>query len=313
MIIDAHNHLFTLDTNRYPLADPAAEYRPLTDASANELKREMIATGVERAFTITAGFYGWGNGYTMASLTGNEDWLAAGVLVDPTSPQGPGILEEHIINGASGLRIQKHLHYHRELDDPISTPLWAKAAELDLTVDINATHEEYAAVERRVRQFPRTRFILDHCGYVSGILRPGKNTVTPVVEMARYPNTYAKLTFLTLASSEGFPFRDVHWMVRDIVNAFGPERCLFGCNFPTQQYCPGVTYSQMVETFASAIELSSQEREWILGGTAQGLWCWVPSGDHSGFPSSAGSLVSCRAGAAPETGDGPDVTVTTFV
>ena len=274
MIIDGHTHIFTLDTDRYPLADPDSDYRPQTDGSLDALRREMSAAGVNRALTITAGFYGWDNSYTMDSLKGNEDWLAAGVLVDPKDPEGPRALEEYVRDGASGIRIQRHLFYHEALDDPVSTPLWARAAELDLTVDINATHEEYAAVERRVREFPRTRFILDHCGYVSGSLMPASNTVKPVVELARYPNTYAKLTFLTLASTEGFPFRDAHWMVRDIVDAFGPGRCLFGCNFPTQQYCPGVSYSQMVETFASAIELSEEERSWILGGTAQRLWRW---------------------------------------
>jgi predicted TIM-barrel fold metal-dependent hydrolase len=200
--------------------------------------------------------------------------LAAGVLIDPANADAPRLLEEQVRQGASGLRIQRHLFYHQTLDDPVSTPLWAKAAELDLTVDINATHEEYGAVENRVRQFPQTRFILDHCGYVSGTLRPRPNNVEPVLPLARYPNVYAKLTFLPVASEEAFPFRDVHWMVRAVVDAFGPQRCLFGTNFPTAQYSPHTTYDQIVELFAEAIDLAPEERAWILGGTASGLWKW---------------------------------------
>ncbi len=274
MIIDAHTHVFLEDTDRYPLADPDSGYRPTTDGSAAKLRSEMDAAGVDRAFTITAGFYGWDNSSTLDEHRGNESWLAAGVLVDPTSPDGPDTLSALVDKGVSGIRIQRHLFYHRSLDDPISTPLWTRAADLNLTIDVNATHEEYGSVENRLKEFPNTRFILDHCGYVSGSLAPDKNTIAPVVDLARYPNVYAKLTFLPLASDEGFPFRDVHWMVRDLVDAFGPQRCLFGTNFPQAQYSPNESYSQLVECFGEAIDLSEEERGWILGGTAEGLWKW---------------------------------------
>jgi predicted TIM-barrel fold metal-dependent hydrolase len=274
MIIDAHTHIFGRDASSYPLADPNATYRPQTDGSAVLLKTQMAEAGVDRAFTITAGFYKWDNRSVTEAMAANSDWLAAGVLVDPASVDAPRVLEEHVRRGVCGLRIQRRLFYHRSLDDPVSTPLWAKAAELDLAVDINATHEEYAQVEQRVRQFPQTRFILDHCGYVSGSLRPRQNTVEPVLNMARYPNVYAKLTFLPLASREAFPFRDVHWMVHAIVGAFGADRCLFGSNFPTAQYSPKTTYAQTVELFREAVALAPEERSWILGGTASLLWKW---------------------------------------
>lgn len=274
MIIDAHTHLFSLDTNTYPLADPDSTYRPEADGSTERLMQEREAAGVDRALTITAGFYGWDNRYTLEQLPHHGSWLAAGVLIDPVSADGPAALEACVAAGATGLRIQRHLFYHQALDDPVSTPLWAKAAEIGLTVDINATQDEYPSVERRVQQFPETRFILDHCGYVSGVLKPTENTVEPVIRMARYPNVYAKLTFVPLASKEAYPFRDVHWMVRAVVDAFGPARCLFGSNFPQAQYSPKTTYAQTVALFAEAIDLSNEERAWILGGTAETLWKW---------------------------------------
>lgn len=274
MIIDTHSHPMTLDTERYPLADPDASYRPTTDGSMDLLKVEMDKTGVVKAFTISAGFYGWDNSFAMDELAGREDWLGVGVLVDPASAEGPVELERLVGAGACGIRIQRHLFYHRSLDDPVSTPLWAKAGELGLTVDINASQSEYGAVENRLREFPETKFVLDHCGYVADTLSPEVNTVAPVVELARYKNAYAKLTFLPSASREAFPFGDVHWMVREVVDAFGPERCMFGSNFPQAMYSPQTSYAQTVELFAEAIELSDEERAWILGRTAATLWRW---------------------------------------
>ena len=118
------------------------------------------------------------------------------------------------------------------------------------------------------------RFVLDHCGYVSGSLEPSENTTAPVRALALYKNVYIKLTFLPLASRQAYPFADVHWIVRELVDAFGPDRCLFGSNFSTVQYSPQTEYEQTVALFADAVDLSLEERAWILGGTAQTLWRW---------------------------------------
>lgn len=276
MIIDAHTHICSSDLERYPLANPASTYRPTTEGSAEVLRARLQEAGVDRAFTITPGYYGWDNRYPLDVLEGNADWLAVGVLIDPKNPQSPRELADCVRRGACGLRIQQHLFYHEGLDNPAITPLWAAAGELGLPIDVNATHEEYPQVERRLRQFPQTAMILDHCGYVSGgKLRPQQNTVAPVLELARYPNALAKLTFIGLASEEEFPFRDVHWMVREVVDAFGPERCLWGSNFPIPLHQPRMTCTQAVELFAEVIPLSREERAWILGGTALRLWKWA--------------------------------------
>ena len=39
-------------------------------------------------------------------------------------------------------------------------------------------------------------------------------------------------------------------------------------------YSPKMSYAQTLELFVEAIELSVEEREWILGGTAATLWQW---------------------------------------
>ena len=274
MVIDAHTHLYSLDTERYPLGNPESTYRPEADGSPETLKAEMEATGVDRALTITAGFYGWDNATTLDHLQGGTDWLAGAALVDPASEDGPDQLSRLVERGISGIRIQRYLFYQGALNDPIITPLWQRAADLDLTVDVNAAQEEYGAVEERVRAFPRTRYILDHCGYISPDKAPSPNTVVSAVDMAQYPNVYAKLTFVPLASNESYPFRDVHWMVRELIDAFGPERCLFGTNFPQAQYSPHVSYGEIVALFREEIDLSPEERAWVLGGTAERLWRW---------------------------------------
>ena len=92
--------------------------------------------------------------------------------------------------------------------------------------------------------------------------------------MARYPNVYAKLTFLGAASDGGYPWEDVHWMAREIIDTFGPDRCVIGSSFPTAQYNQKLSYDETIRTFSEAMEMSDDEKAWVLGGTAEKLWKW---------------------------------------
>jgi predicted TIM-barrel fold metal-dependent hydrolase len=274
-IVDSHTHLFAPDQARYPLADPNASYRPETDGSVELLRRQMDEAGVDRALTISPWPYRWDMRYALDALAAHRSWLAVAVLIDPRSPTGPDRLERYVReHGVCGLRIHGRTVDLGPYDDPATTPLWAKAAELGVTLDACAALDEYPKVAQRALEFPDLPIILDHCGYISGELSPREPTLAPVVEMARYPNVYAKLTFLPLASQGAYPFTDVHWMARTIIDAFGAERCMYGSNFPTAQYNPKVSYGQTVRLFAEAVELDDEERAWVLGGTAARLWRW---------------------------------------
>jgi predicted TIM-barrel fold metal-dependent hydrolase len=275
MIIDGHTHIFSTDLVRYPLADPNSSYRPVTEGSGKLLRAQMNEAGVDRAVTIPPSFYGWDPSYVLDVLAENRSWLAGVALVDPWSPQGPQQLQRLVKeHGFCGIRIQGTISRLGAFDDPATTPLWRKAAELNLPIDINAAYSEYSQVEKRVREFPNTPMLLDHCGYISSALAPTEQTVEPVLQMAKYPNVYAKLSFASIASQEEYPFADTFWMHRAIIDAFGAERCLYGSNFPTLQYNPKMTYAQTSRLFAEAMPLSAAERSQILGGTAAKLWRW---------------------------------------
>jgi len=272
-IIDAHTHLVSPDRDRYP-QDPTT-YQVDHDGSAELLKSEMDAAAVDRAYTISPWIYRWDNSYVLDVLPENREWLAVGVLVNPYDPDGPATLERLVKErGASGVRIQGRICGNGPFTDEETTPLWKKAADLGLTIDVNATQEEYASLEPRLKQFPDTPILLDHCGFISAELSPDTPTVEPVIRLARYPNAYAKLSFLGLASNQAYPFTDGHRLVKELVDAFGPERCMFGTNFPTKQYNPKASYSQLVRLFTEEIDLTAEEREWILGKTAVNLWQW---------------------------------------
>ena len=110
---------------------------PPGDASVEALRERMAhaPAGVARAVNVTPGWCGWDNTYTMDVLRGNEDWLAAVVLVDPLSEDGPAELSRLVGEGASGIRIQPPCT--GPLDDPRQTPIWEMINKLGITVQCN--------------------------------------------------------------------------------------------------------------------------------------------------------------------------------
>ena len=122
-----------------------------------------------------------------------------------------------------------------------------------------------------LEDFGDLNVVLDHC--LS--LKAGPEydaTVSKVVELSRHSNVHAKLTFIPTGSAEEYPFSDMHEAARRIIYAFGPERCVWGSDFPVELWCPRVTYAGHLSNFREELGLSEREQAAILGETAERLW-----------------------------------------
>ena len=60
--------------------------------------------------------------------------------------------------GSDGVR-----RWYGRDDESRTTPLWRRAADLGITLDVNATQGEYGQVANRAREFSDLRIVLDHC------------------------------------------------------------------------------------------------------------------------------------------------------
>jgi predicted TIM-barrel fold metal-dependent hydrolase len=90
--------------------------------------------------------------------------------------------------------------------------------------------------------------------------------------LARHPNLHAKLTFIPTGGGEKYPCRDMHEPCRQVIKAYGPERCVWGSNFPCELWCPKVTYAQHLKIFTHELGLDQKTQEAVLGTTARRLW-----------------------------------------
>jgi predicted TIM-barrel fold metal-dependent hydrolase len=87
--------------------------------------------------------------------------------------------------------------------------------------------------------------------------------------LARYPNVAVKATGAPSYSSEPYPYRNIHPYLRQIYDAFGPERMFWGTDI-TRMPC---SWRQCVTLFAEELSwLSARDKELIMG---RALCTWL--------------------------------------
>jgi predicted TIM-barrel fold metal-dependent hydrolase len=90
--------------------------------------------------------------------------------------------------------------------------------------------------------------------------------------LAGLSNLHAKLTFIPTGSAEQYPCQDLHEACHEVIEAFSPDRCVWGSNFPCELWCPEITYAQHLRIFTHELGLDEETKKAVLGGTAARLW-----------------------------------------
>ena len=270
MIIDTHAHIYAPDEKRYPPIDKPLR-PPGGKGSLEDLRRESRAQGVNAVCAIqTSTFYRFDNRYICDSSKANPDWVAGVCTLDPDDPHSPGLLAEHVRE--YGLRGMRSIPARGgRLDHPGVKALWKAALELGIVINVLIGLEQALEADRLLRQFPRLRVVLDHCLN----LKAGPEldrTLAEVLRLSRHKNLHAKLTFLPTGSAGGYPCRDMHDPCLKIVDAFGPERSVWGSDFPSELWTPRVSYAEHLRIFTHDLPLKEAARAEILGQTARRLW-----------------------------------------
>jgi L-fuconolactonase len=232
--IDAHHHLWDLSRHPQPwLTGPAldpiarsfdfAELLPLLDAhgvdatvlvqssSSLDETRELLATAARSGGRI-AGVVGW------ADLT---DPGVAGVLA---SLAGPLVGVRHQVQDEADPRWLCRADVRRGL---------AAVAAAGLAYDLLVTPRELPAALETAAALPGLRFVLDHAAkppIAAGTWQPWADQLTA---LAALPNVSCKLSGLvTEAEWTSWRRSDVLRYARHVLDAFGPERVMFGSDWP---------------------------------------------------------------------------------
>ena len=205
----------------------------------------------------------------------NRDVMIGVCTLNPDDPASPALLEKYVReSNVRGMR--SNPAKSGRLDDPGVDALWATAERLGIVINVLVGRDKTDEVESLARRHPSLRVVIDHCfNLKAGVqLEP---TLKDLERLARLPNVNAKLTFIPSGSAEAYPCRDMHEPCRRIIAAFGPDRCVWGSNFPCELWNPKVTYAQHLAIFTRELGLGAEAKAAILGETARRLWFSRPA------------------------------------
>ncbi|MDF3144570.1 MULTISPECIES: amidohydrolase family protein [unclassified Streptomyces] len=272
-IVDAHHHVWDLSVRDQDWIS-GDELAPLqSDFTIADLAPEARAAGVTATVlvqTITVPE----ETPEFLALAADSD-LVAGVVgwTDLTAPDvaetlaelraGPG--GEHLV----GIR-------HQVQGEP--DPRWlvrpevlrglAAVAEAGLVYDLVVKPHQLAAAVEAAQRLPGLTFVLDHIGkphIASGELAPWAQQIR---SLAALPNTVCKLSgMVTEADWDSWTVAALTPYADTVLDAFGPERLMFGSDWPVCRLA--ATYTEVI---ALARELTaglgSAERHDVFAGTA---------------------------------------------
>lgn len=107
-----------------------------------------------------------------------------------------------------------------------------KLGELGLSFDLCMRHDDLPDAAKLIEQAPDTAYVLDHCGNPP-LFDDLTNWKRDVDRIAAFPNVVGKVSGI-IASAKGRIWKpdDLAPVIRHMLEAFGPDRVLFGGDWP---------------------------------------------------------------------------------
>jgi L-fuconolactonase len=145
-------------------------------------------------------------------------------------------------------------------------------AELGLTFDACVTHEQLPAVTALASRCPGVTVVLDHVGKPDIAGRQLDPWRADLAALATNPNVVCKLSGLTTeADHDAWTPDDLRPYLEHALDAFGPERCLVGSDWPVATLA--TSYERWFDVLLESLaDLTGPEREAILAGNASRVY-----------------------------------------
>jgi L-fuconolactonase len=287
-ILDAQAHMWLSDRPTRPWVSGYREaYRDRLSLLINAgqsmgpeaLLLEMAEAGVDGAVLSPVGVYGMNNSFELASARRYPRKFCVVGWIDHEADDVEERLEADVAQGMVGIRLialrDQARHDRREFDRLLSA-----CERIGCGVAFSLAHPISSGVRDVIRTYQGINFQIDHLGvgFSPPVLGPVPENpfvnLPSVLELAKFPNTSMKLTGAPSLSRETYPFKDIWDAVYRIVDAFGPERVMWGSDFTRTSGL--VSYWDGTHYLSELTGLGTEELRRIYGGTLRAILGWDP-------------------------------------
>ena len=274
--VDAHQHFWSLGEVDYPWLT-GSEYGPIRrDFGPQDLEPLLDDAGIARTITVQAA-NSFADTDAMLARAERHPWIA-GVTgwVPLLTPRDAARALERYVNHAAFCGVRHLVHDEADPDWLLRGAVrdsLGLLAECDVVFEIPAVFPRHLAhVPALADELPGLRIVIDHLGkppIASGKLEPW---AAQLAAAAAYPNVYAKVSGLnTAADPERWSADDLRPFVEVALDAFGPDRLMFGSDWPVCLMA-GDYRRVWSETLRVLDGAPAEARNAVLGGTATAVY-----------------------------------------
>lgn len=269
--IDAHAHIWTPDTRKYPLAAGFSRAHMAPPSfTAEELLQQAEPLGVTRVVLIQMSFYGYDNRYMLDAIRAHPEKFVGVAVIDQDADQPEPHMRELKRLGVRGFRIYpKNQPSERWLSSESMHKMWTAGADENLNMCCLVNPPDLPAIDRMCRDFPDTPVVIDHMARIGIAGEIKLDEVKLLCDLARHKRLAVKVSAFYALGKKTPPYRDLAPLIQQLYEAFGPQRLMWATDCPFQVQ-GGHTYKASIDLIQSGLDfLSDDDREWLLRKTAE--------------------------------------------
>jgi predicted TIM-barrel fold metal-dependent hydrolase len=237
-LVDSHAHVYTTDM---PLS-PTAWHKPPEDATIDRYIATLDRQGVKYAVLAAASLFDDYNEYSIEA-TRRHRRLRTTAIVKPTID--PYVMRMMKDDGVVGVRLQwRNVKNLPDITAPEYTKFFRRVRDLDWHVHINQTADRLSAPIATL-QATGVKLIIDHFGHPKrgkGAAGEGFRAVVRAIDNGR--------TWIKLSAGYRLESPEVaQECARALLAYAGPERLLWGSDWPFAGFEDSMRYEHAIESF----------------------------------------------------------------
>lgn len=287
-IVDAHHHLWDLDACHYPWLMARGVERFFGDPTpiqknylVEHLREDAANYELEASVHIQVGVAPGDEVEETAWLqkTADAEGLPSAIVAycDLEKDTAPEILAAHLehdrVRGVRQIIGRSDAEDAQTgsgtlIDDPRWREHFALLAELGLSFDLQLTPPQVPRVAAALAEAPATQVALCHCGSPWDQSPGGLESWRAGLQLlASLPNLYCKISGLGMFNHK-WTIDDIRPIVETCIEVFGPDRAMFGSNFPVDKLHAG--YDRVWGAFEEIVApLDDATQAQLFGATAK--------------------------------------------
>ncbi|MER5174061.1 amidohydrolase family protein [Thioclava sp. GXIMD2076] len=238
-LIDCHLHI--LDPARFPY-HPQAPYHPegAEVGTLAQLRAVFAAHGVERALLVqpTSGYFTDNSALLEAIAQSGGLWRGIAMVSPDMSSEDLAVLKAQGVAGVACMMAM----------GPVDVPAWcamaSRLADLDMVLDIQFAGEGIFDALPIIAASP-AQVVIDHCGRPdldAGLDAPAFRAL---LGLAARERTAIKISGQHKFAPFPWPFEAADPFIGALIAAFGPERCVWGSDWPFLRVPERVDYGPL--------------------------------------------------------------------